>query len=355
MTQNGHGNGQYLRNCWYVAAWASEVHRLHMMRRVMLGEPVVLYRKSDGAAVALEDRCIHRHAPLSHGRMKGDNIECAYHGLVFDPDGQCVHIPSQDSIPPTACVKSYPVAERHQWIWIWMGDPARADEALIPDFHWMDDPDYGWRGETLHVKGNYLLVIENLMDLTHLPALHVGTLGTTHIDGNEADALTDEVRADDLHLTRSLSDVEPPPYFRMMTGVNKDERVDRWMDTHFTPPSFVRLDIGIAPAGSGGLDGDRSGARAAFNMNAVTPETAASCHYFWSQAQNFAPDDPSITEVDFRMTQGAFQQDVAIIEGQQANIDLNPDAPRLNLAADKYGLQATRIVEKLIRDEQAAG
>ena len=347
-------NGQYLRNCWYVAAWAHDVYRLHMMRRVMLGEPVVLYRKKDGAPVALEDRCVHRHAPLSHGRMKGDNIECAYHGLIFDPAGKCIHIPSQDNIPPTACVKSYPVAEKYQWIWVWMGDPAKADEALIPDFHWMDDPDCDWRGETLHVKGNYLLVVENLMDLSHLPALHVGTLADTHVPENDSHPLTDEVRGNDLHLTRWISDVETPPYFSMMTDFKRGDRVDRWMDTHFTPPSYVRLDIGAAPVGDGSLEGDRSGTRKAFNLNAVTPETETTCHYFWAQAQNFAQGDNSITEIDFKMTQGAFQQDVAIIQGQQENMDLNPDSPRLNLAADKYGLQATRTVEKLIREEQKA-
>jgi len=121
----------FLRNCWYVAAWDSEVHRLQLTRRLLLNEPVLLYRKSDGRVVALEDRCCHRHAPLSMGRIKGDNVECRYHGLQFDPAGKCVHIPWQENIPPSACVKSYPVVERYHWIWIWMGDPALADESRM--------------------------------------------------------------------------------------------------------------------------------------------------------------------------------------------------------------------------------
>ena len=173
------------RNCWYVAAWDHEVRRLHPMRRLLLGEPVVLYRVSDGTPVALEDRCCHRHAQLSRGRVRGDTIECAYHGLRFAPDGACVHIPSQTHIPAAARVRSYPVTERYHWIWIWPGDPALADESLIPDFGVMDHPDWNWRGETLPVAGNAMLVIENLMDLTHLPVLHRTTLADTAIPEND--------------------------------------------------------------------------------------------------------------------------------------------------------------------------
>ena len=351
MTTNGMAP-EYLRNCWYVAGWAREVQRLHMFRRLLLGEPVVLYRKSDGAPVALEDRCAHRHAPLSHGRLRGDNIECAYHGLIFDPAGACIKIPSQEQVPPTACVKSYPVAEKYQWIWIWMGDPDKADVSLIPTFHWMEDGDFAWRGETLHVEGNYLLVVENLMDLSHLPHLHLSTLADTAVSRNEEYPVTYEADGNDIHINRWIRDVEPPPYFRLLGDFGKDDRVDRWMDSHFTPPSFVRIDIGACPAGAGQLDGDRTGVQTAMNLNAVTPETATTTHYFWAQAQNFSQGDESISEVDFRLVHDAFQQDLGIIRGQQENIDLDPAAPRLNLAADKGGLQATRTIEKLIREEQ---
>ena len=179
------GEDMYLRNSWYVAAWDHEVQRLKLFRRILLDEPVLLYRKTDGAPVALEDRCCHRHAPLSQGRLRADNVECAYHGLQFDPGGACVRIPSQDTIPASARVRSYPVVEKHHWVWVWMGEPARADPMLIPDFGVMDRPGWNWRGERLEVAGNYLLVIENLMDLTHLAALHRSTLADTAIPPND--------------------------------------------------------------------------------------------------------------------------------------------------------------------------
>ena len=340
----------FLRNSWYVAAWGHEVHRLKLRRRILLGEPVVLYRKGDGVAVALEDRCCHRHAPLSHGRLRGDNVECAYHGLVFAPTGRCVHVPGQKTIPRKARVRAYPVAEKHQWIWIWMGDSEKADPARIPDFGVMDDPDWNWRGETLAVEGNYMLVVENLMDLSHLPALHATTLADTAIPPGDI-PVEYKVDGDTITVERWALDTPPPPYFRLLAGFKKDDRVDRWMNTVFVPPCFVRLDIGAARAGTGAREGDRSQGVTTWNLNAITPETESGSHYFWAQAQNFAADDPSISEVDFQLVHQAFQDDLAIIKGQQANIDLDPEAPRLDIASDQAGIQAKRIVDRLIRAE----
>ncbi len=340
----------YPKNTWYVAAWDHEVKRLHLMRRLLLGEPVVLYRASDGSPVALEDRCCHRHAQLSQGRVKGDTVECAYHGLRFAPDGACVRIPNQKQIPKTACVRSYPVVEKYHWIWIWMGDPALADESLIPDFGVMDHPEWNWRGETLQVAGNYLLVVENLMDLSHLPSLHDTTLADTAIPENDI-PVEYKIDGTAIQVDRWVLDTPIPPYFRILADLDRDARVDRWMNTTYTPPSFVRIDIGAAEAGSGARDGDRSRAVTTWNLNAVTPETATSSHYFWAQAQDFAGDDPSISELDFSLVHKAFLEDLEVIRGQQENIDLEPEAPRVDLAADRAGVQARRIVERMIRSE----
>lgn len=341
----------FLRNCWYVAAWDHEVQRLKLFRRLLLGEPVVLYRQGDGAPVALEDRCCHRHAPLSKGRLRGDRVECGYHGLQFDPSGACVHIPTQDTIPKSARVRSYPVVERHHWIWIWMGDPARADASLIPDFGVMSDPGWSWRGERLAVAGNYMLVVENLMDLTHLPSLHLTTLADTAIPANDI-PVEYKIESDRIAVDRWVLDTPVPPYFRLLANFAKEDRVDRWMNTIFTPPAFVRIDIGAAQAGTGARKGDRSRGVTTWNLNAITPETERTSHYFWAQAQNFAKDDPSIAEVDFQLVHSAFQEDLAMLKGQQENIDLAPNAPRLDLASDRAGIQARRMVERMLRDER---
>ena len=156
----------FLRNYWYVAATDAEIER-KPLGRIILGEPIVFYRLEDGTPVALEDRCAHRHLPLSMGKLVGDTLQCHYHGLRYDQTGTCVRVPGQDLIPRSARVRSYPVVERYHWLWIWMGDPALADPDKITDFHWLDDPNWGAKGQYLHVKGNWQLVVDNLLDLTH--------------------------------------------------------------------------------------------------------------------------------------------------------------------------------------------
>lgn len=171
------------RNHWYVAAYGSDVTR-QPHERMILDEPVALYRKHDGGVVALEGRCPHRHFPLGRSRVEGDRIICGYHGLAFGPDGRCVDIPSQPTIPYVCRVKSYPVKEIWDWIWIWPGDPELADEALIPD-HFelgLTNPAYTTHsGYYAKIPGRYMLMHDNLFDLTHLPHLHRETLGALSV------------------------------------------------------------------------------------------------------------------------------------------------------------------------------
>ena len=117
----------FLMNCWYVAAWDHELIDGKLLARTLLEKPVLLYKGESGRVVALDNRCCHRGAKLSNGRMEGDDVRCMYHGLKFDPSGKCIQIPGQDNIPPKLGVRSYPVVERQHLIWIWMGEAAQAD------------------------------------------------------------------------------------------------------------------------------------------------------------------------------------------------------------------------------------
>ena len=170
----------FLKNYWYVAAWDHEVGR-EPTARMILGEPIVMYRTEDGRAVAFEDRCCHRRAPLSFGRVTGDNLQCGYHGMVYGPDGKVIAIPGQTQIPPGSAVRTYPLVERWQFLWIWMGDPAEADESEIPELHWHDDPDWTYVGGYLQVDAHYQLLVDNLLDLTHETFLHASTIGNEHV------------------------------------------------------------------------------------------------------------------------------------------------------------------------------
>ena len=169
----------FLRNHWYVAATDKEIGA-KPFGRILLGEPVVMYRAEDGTIIALEDRCPHRRLPLSMGKLiGGDVLQCHYHGLRFDRTGACVRVPGQDAIPANARVKTYPVVERYHWVWIWMGDVEKADPNLIVDYPPLADPK--WRGLPgyMHYKANWLLIVDNLSDFVHLAFVHTKTLGGT--------------------------------------------------------------------------------------------------------------------------------------------------------------------------------
>ena len=339
----------FLRNYWYVAAFDHEIGR-KPLGRAILGEPIVLFRTEAGVPVALEDRCAHRHLPLSMGRLVGDVLQCHYHGVRFGTDGRCVRIPGQEHIPHGAKVKTYPVAERYHWIWIWMGDPALADPAKITDFHWLDDPEHwGAKASYLHVEANWQLVVDNLLDLTHLAFVHDTTIGNLALAEH---AKVRVARApDNVTVTRWIIDQEPPPTFKKVG--NFSGRVDRWQIIDFAPPAFLRLDVGATPTGTGAPDGKRIGGIGMRNLNAITPETETTSHYFWGQAHDFDVKNPEMTKRIFQQIKTAFHEDVAVFSAQQKTMQLLPNAPQFDIAADAGTIAARRILQRL-HDEETA-
>jgi vanillate O-demethylase monooxygenase subunit len=339
----------FLRNYWYVAASDSEIGR-KPLPRMILGEPVVFFRTEDGKPIAFEDRCAHRHLPLSMGKLVGDHLQCHYHGLRFDSTGRCVRIPGQDRIPAAAKVKAYPVVERHRWIWIWMGDPAQADPDKITDFHWLQDESWGAKSSYLHVKANWKLVVDNLLDLTHLAFVHESTIGNAALAEH---AVVKVTRApNNVVVTRWIIDQPAPPTFVKVGGFKSN--VDRWQIIDFVPPAFLRLDVGATPTGTGAPEGTRVNGIGMRNLNAITPETESTSHYFWGQAHDFDVKNQETTDRIFEQIQTAFFEDVEVFSAQQRNLDLMPNAPQLDINADSGVIQARRILDRLGGEEQAA-
>jgi phenylpropionate dioxygenase-like ring-hydroxylating dioxygenase large terminal subunit len=338
----------FLRNYWYVAALDSEITD-KPLGRTLLGEPVVLFRTPDGKLGALEDRCAHRRLPLSMGKMVGDALQCHYHGLRFDRTGKCVRVPGQELIPQSARVRTYPVVERYHWVWIWMGDPALADPAKITDFHWLDDPNWGAKPSYLHVQANWQLVVDNLLDLTHLAFVHETTIGNMALV--EHAAVKVQRKQDNVLVTRWIIDQPAPPTFVKVGKFTGN--VDRWQIIDYTPPAFLRLDVGATPTGTGAPEGSRVNGISMRNLNAITPETETTSHYFWAQAHDFDVKNPETTERVFQQIQTAFLEDVAVFTAQQRSITQRPDAPQVDINADAGGMQARRIVDRLYQDEQA--
>src|SRR5262245_60969560 len=154
---------EFLLNCWYMAGWSHEVPEGGTLARRLVDLPLVFYRMSGGKPAALIDRCPHRFAPLSRGKVMGDNLRCGYHGLTFDKNGTCVHNYFAGPTPPSAKVRAFPVVERDHIIWLWPGDPAAADPAQIPSFPAHDDPSYDYIWGRSYVPAHFELVTDNLM------------------------------------------------------------------------------------------------------------------------------------------------------------------------------------------------
>jgi phenylpropionate dioxygenase-like ring-hydroxylating dioxygenase large terminal subunit len=339
----------FLKNAWYVAASDYEVHE-RPFSRTILGEPIVFFRKADGTLGALEDRCAHRHLPLSMGKVVADTLQCHYHGLRFNQDGKCVKVPGQDSIPSGARVKSYPVAERYHWIWIWMGDPVLADPAQITDFHWLQDSAWGAKTSYLHVEANWQLVVDNLLDLTHLAFVHESTIGNAALVENAVVKVQHD--GDRVGVTRWMVDTPPPPTFVKVGGFTS--HVDRWQIIDYTPPAFLRLDVGACPTGTGAPEGRRTNGISMRNLNAITPETDTTSHYFWGQCHDFDVNNAELTEKIFDQIHTAFLEDVAVFQAQQRSLSQRPNAPKVDILADAAAIQARRIISRLFAEEQEA-
>jgi len=332
-------------NAWYAAAWDAEIKQA-LLPRTICGKHVVMYRKSDGAIAALEDACWHRLVPLSKGRLEGDTLVCGYHGLKFNAQGRCIFMPSQETINPSACVRAYPAVERHRFIWLWMGDPALADPAKITDMHWNDDRAWAGDGKTIHVKCNYRLVVDNLMDLTHESFVHSSSIGNDAVAEAPFDVSHGEKTAT---VTRWMKGIEAPPFWAKQ--LQASVAVDRWQIIHFEAPCTVNIDVGVAPAGTGAPEGDRSRGVNGFVLNTITPETETTCHYFWAFVRNYRLFEQRLTTEIREGVSGIFREDELILEAQQRAIDENPGRVFYNLNIDAGAMWARRAIERMIAAE----
>ncbi len=338
-------------NAWYAAAWGHEIGHA-LAARTLCGKDVVLYRKVDGTVAALEDACWHRLLPLSLGRLDGDQVICGYHGLRFDGAGRCTHMPAQKTINPSAGVRAFPVAEKHRLVWLWPGDVALADPATIPDFHWNDGTEWAGEGGTFYsLQCDYRLVVDNLMDLTHETYVHAGSIGDEAITDTPFDVVHTARTAT---VTRWMLGIDPPPFWKK--HLDREGLADRWQIIHFQAPSTIAGDVGVALAGTGAPQGDRSqGVNGCF-LAAITPENNGSCHYFWNFVRTFKREDAALTRAinvaHVNGGQGVYDQDHRVLEAQQRAIARQPRQPFYNLNIDAGALWARRLIAEMIAAEQ---
>ncbi len=339
------------RNAWYVACMPQEIDD-KPLGRMLGGERVVLYRGADGAACALEDFCPHRGAPLSLGQVVEGRLVCGYHGLEMGCEGKALAMPGQ-RVQGFPAIRKFPLIEKFGFVWIWLGPKEQADAALLPSLHWADNPQWAYGGGLYHIGCDYRLMIDNLMDLTHETYVHASSIGQKEIDETPSST---RVEGDEVITSRFMSGIEAPPFWKMALRGNHlpdDQVVDRWQICRFTPPSHVMIEVGVALAGHGGYDAPMDKKASSIVVDFITPESDTSIWYFWGMARNFRPEDKGLT-AQIREGQGKiFAEDLEMLERQQANLLKWPQRALLKLNIDAGGVQARKVIERLLVNESA--
>lgn len=337
----------YLRNCWYMAGWSDAISSGEVIARTLLDEPVALFRDRDGNVGAVQDRCPHRFAPLSAGKVSDDGVlVCGYHGLGFDRSGTCVSNP-HGAVLRGAKITSWPVAERHGMIWIWMGDAQACDPDLIPDFTWLAAAPASARshGEILSGGGSYELYVDNIMDLSHTDYLHADTLGGGGVVFNKPKVTKTEKW---IEVTWKSNNAPPPPVYRKRNP-DLPELVDLTLRVRWYPAAVMRLD------GEVRYDGMAEGAcHQAAAGYIFTPESKNRTHYFFAIARNFVEHDDALNQMIAETRMRIFQtEDKPMIEKVHAAMQGSDfwEMRPLLLRIDEGGLQVRRRLQELIENE----
>lgn len=338
-------------NAWYVAAWSYELEDKPLGRK-LLNEDIVLFRDTQGKVGALEDRCCHRAAPLTMGTVVEAGLQCGYHGLTFDCSGKCVVNPGED--PGKLRVRSYPIVEQQKFVWIWMGDPALADPSRILDFPYHDQEDeWPFQYGRYDINGNYTLMMDNLMDISHLGYVHPDTIGGTpkhHVDATQETVQTEN----GVQFMRWMLDSPPPPTFVKAVGFKG--KIDRWANFEYVAPGTVLQWSGGLDIGKGAQENqNQEGAFRLRLYHGVTPKTDSTCHYFWSVANGYRQDDPQAAEDLYNEIAPTFREDQAIVEGQMQSLLRDPKRPLITRQHDVAIPLSHRALDRFSDAAEALG
>ena len=338
---------EYLMNTWYMGAWGHEVNDAPLSRR-LLGVNILFYRKMDGTVVALRDRCPHRFAPLSKGKIINDQIQCPYHGLVFDSAGQCVANPitSDSRIPEAVRVARFPVVEHSNIVWFWPGDPARLDTSLIPQFPYLSDHEnYKHIYGLTPVKGNFEIETDNLMDLSHVDMLHPAFAGVF----SKSSKYTAGRNGNTVFSNWVTPNTKNAAFFEHGPFPTNGAPIDQWLEMSWQPPSALFLEVAASKAGE-----PRSAGYAMKTVHILTPETKHSTHYFWSGA--LRSEDRVPLEIFREGFNNAFEhEDRPMIEAVAAEMGEDTDLLSMKpllLRSDAGSILARRVLAELIAKEK---
>ena len=336
-----------IRNCWYVLDWSHDV-KSKLKNRMVLNQDLVYFRTKSGEVTALQNRCAHRCFPLHKSTLHAnDTIQCGYHGLTYNVDGECVQIPSAININPSfISIQKYIIVERKPMIWIWTGDPEKADEDLIPDYDWINDDQWGYGSGFYHVKGNYLAIHENLMDITHFQYLHGAALGTPkHAEAQ----IKVTVKGNTVNNYR-LNEGEPVPELHKEASGLGNVPITRHAHSTFVTPGFHNA-IALFEDKEGTNNG-----RVEYSpriLHFITPETQYTSLYWWMFARDFSVPDKNLDDWYTKVTGKAFEEDKDAIEWIEDLWvkDERPNFIEKNVPSDGGAVRMRKIVHQLSLQE----
>jgi vanillate O-demethylase monooxygenase subunit len=338
----------YIRNAWYLAAWSKDIRVAELTARVILDQPLVIFRDATCQVRALLDRCPHRSVPLHLGKLIDGVLECAYHGLRFDGSGACILNPHGATIPQRARVKAYSVVEHAGGVWIWMGEEA-ARQAELPPCDELDYRKYYVAYDYFPLSASYLLAIDNILDLSHLQFLHPATLGSPEM---ERGALNIWQVGDSVYSKRAIRSERLPKMLEIAYQVAPGTLVDRYLEVTWLPASTALVVMGAAEAGT-----SHERMMAVNIWLSFTPETATSCHYFFAISISNAIKGygQGAAELGLKALRIPFErEDKQIMEAQQraiSGLGLLP-TDGVMLAGDSAAMRARRVLSRLIAAEQ---
>lgn len=336
----------YPKNAWYPLTWARDVSRKLLHRRV-LGEDIVVYQMENGDYAALEDACPHKMVPLSMGTLRGDTIECGYHGLTFNCEGTCTAAPGQPRIPGVR-VRSFPVKHHVGLVWIWMGDPANAEATPLIDIPQYNDPAFSLlEGDALPLAANYLSLADNLCDPTHVGFVHKTTLSNSSY---QEIPVFHKQEGSMVVTWRWIIDSTLIPLFEGIKDFGGN--VDRWHYYYYHAPCVAIVDFGSAKTGTGAPEGHREGSIEMYACHFITPVDEHNCIQHWFILKNM----PGTPELDARleaMERFVLNEDKVLLEAAEANERKRPGWKPLRIASDASSVKMRKIVSNMIEAENA--
>ena len=342
---------QVLENIWYCAAHSAEVSD-KPLARIICGMPMVFYRGESGTPAALEDRCPHRQAPLSMGNVIGEDLQCDYHGFIYNNKGSCVHIPRQDAISANNKIQAFTTVERWGFIWVWWGNQEKADPSTIPDLPWTEED--GRRVEYFYwrVKANHQLMADNLLDVSHVDFLHKNSIASK-IDPtakeSEAPKVTIETNVDG-NTVHSLRIVHKT----LLAGITAAWHVSEGPINRISTGKWEAPNSCILKLQFEDMDGTIN---ETINLDHImTPETDGSCHYFLDWTWDFGgpdgyPNNEDVHEEQCGIIEG---DDIPIVEAQQDTLELFGKVQDIPVKQDKFVIEVHRVLQRMY-EEQGLG